>query len=167
MSSQNWTSDTDDLASVGSASNQWHDRRFLQHIGDQALLEIKKSVYDPCPPGWKVPANGTWGGFTARTSANEAAGTYTTLWDETKRGRYYYPEGYVNSENTGAIFFYALGTRSDGNASRRRTGDDGIYWSSTMHQSSVSYSLTFEELHVYPGNGYYAAYGCPVRCVHE
>ena len=167
ISAQSWTADGDDLAAVGSSGNLWHDRRFQQHVGNQALLELKKSVYDPCPPGWKVPVDGVWAGFTARTSANEAAGTYTTLWDEGKKGRYYYPEGYVHAGETGAIFYYALGTRSDGNGTRRRPAVDGVYWSANVQNASSGRTLTFEDAHVYTSNGYYATYGCAVRCVRE
>lgn len=167
QSSQNWTAADDDMAAVGRADSPWHDRLFWQHAGNQASLEHKKSVYDPCPAGWKVPVNGVWNGFSPLTTENEPEGTYTTVWDQEKSGRYYYPEGFVRAEQTGRIFLYASGTRSDGSGACRRPGEDGVYWASSAHSATVSYTLTFDKLHAYSNNGYYDAYGCPVRCVRE
>lgn len=164
-SNWNWTVNEDDLGDGGSTSYRWNDRKFWQHTGDQASLELKKSIYDPCPPGWKVPINGTWNGFNILTAENEAAGTYTTVWADA--GRYYYPEGYVNRETTGAIYFPASGFRYYSGGGLNLVGSSGYFWSASPGSATNGYSLYFYSTYVYPSNNYVRAYGFPVRCVRE
>ena len=159
----NWTVSADDLGDGGSTSYQWNDSKFFLHTGDQAVLELRKSIYDPCPPGWKVPVNGTWAGFNLLSASNEDAGTYTTVWADA--GRYYYPEGYVNREATGAIYFPASGCRGIGDGRLGHVGGCGYVWSATA--ASYGYYLYFGLTFVNPSYYYCRTNGFTVRCVRE
>lgn len=48
-----------------------------------------KSIYDPCPPGWRMPHSGMWSGFFGTTPGSEekAPWAYNTYYDAVKMGR--------------------------------------------------------------------------------
>jgi len=156
-----WTVPSDDLADGQSSSTNylWNDKKYYEHNGDQDVLEVKKSIYDPCPPGWKVPIRTTWGGFITLSPSNEEAGTYTSVWAD--NGRYYYPEGYINREETGYAYY-----PGHGYAFNTGDGTNGYCWSSTPSGAS-GYHLDFgtTSLAQYYSDG--RTFGFPVRCVRE
>lgn len=86
-----WTSNSDDLSGNGvDNSALWNDRKYWNHPQSTGhLLERRKSIYDPCPAGWKVPA-------AMSVTTNNAYQDF---------GRYYYPEGIENAASTGRIYF--------------------------------------------------------------
>ena len=163
----NFTVTGDDMGDGGSKNYLWNDKKYLTDAGQRH--EPKKSIYDPCPPGWKVPIKDNWAGFNYETSSNSAAQTYTTVWADT--GRYYYPEGYVNRDATGSIFFPAAGYRSYGSGSFAYSGSYGYFFSSTAHSSANAWYMYFGDLtsssKVVPATNSYRTTGYSVRCVRE
>lgn len=109
-------------------------------------LKGSKSIYDPCPPSWRVPPQNTWVG--ADTSSPWANIGRTIF------GKSYYPAaGYRNSDS-GQLSY---------------VGSYGFYWSSSPSSSS-SYGagyLYFYSGNVYPLDNYSRAGGFSVRCVQE
>lgn len=106
-----------------------------------------KSIYDPCPPGWRVPPQNTWVG--ADTSNSPWANIGRTIF-----GKSYYP---------------AAGYRSSDSGQLGSVGSYGYYWSSSPYSSSSSSagSLNFLSGNVNPLDGNYRANGVSVRCVQE
>ena len=158
----NWTVISDDVGEDG-VQRYWNDKLYYRP-GDPNRHELKKSIYDPCPPGWKVPIQPVFAGFNHETTANSAAQTYTTVWADT--GRYYYPEGYVNRETTGKIFIPAAGLRYRTDGGISNVGTYGLLCTATP-STTLFRRFEFNQSMVNPDVGYFRSEALPVRCVHE
>ncbi len=113
-----------------------------------------KSIYDPCPAGWRVPdggSNGIWSksgfGTTTYDSTNEgmsfSISSPSTTWYPASGYRYYYDGGLGN------VGYY------------------GYYWSASPFGSSA-YGLRFSGFgNVNPSDDYDRANGFSVRCLQE
>lgn len=113
-----------------------------------------KTMYDPCPVGWKVAPQDLWnsvvsGGYkTTYLSINNAKATRNGAQTEIR----YYSAGFL-LRDTGAVANVAQG---------------GYYWcSSPFAGNTLAGHLSFYSGGVYPLYGNYRAYGFPVRCVRE
>ena len=107
-----------------------------------------KTVYDPSPVGFRVPALDAWAGFDTSNLTWSAVGG--------DNGRTYGPSG---------LFFPASGFRFDNSGRLSSVGSNGGHWSSSP--SSGSYHLSFSQYNVNPSYNTYRAAGFPVRCVKE
>ena len=121
----------------------------------------KKSVYDPCPAGWRVPDGGSDGVWS------KARGDYSSFsrnYDDYDEGMYF---GDVFGDEYN-IWYPAAGYLSYDYGSLSRVGEKGIYWSATSESYSSAYSFGLTEYdNVYPSDHAYKAYGLSVRCVKE
>ena len=108
-----------------------------------------KTVYDPSPVGFRVPAQDAWSGFDTSNFTWGAVGG--------DNGRTYGPSG---------LFFPASGFRFDSNGRLSSVGSNGGHWSSSP-SSLGSYYLSFSPYNVNPSYNTYRAAGFPVRCVKE
>jgi hypothetical protein len=122
--------------------------------GDEA--DKPKTIYDPCPAGWRVPLSGAgnsspWVGYGVQTFTTGNTGGYV-LPVNNNGGSYtqtYWPAaGYRN--NAGALS--ALGA-------------NGNYWSATFTGTNA-YNLYFYSGGTY-SNTFSRAFGLSVRCVKE
>ena len=117
--------------------------------------ENKKSLYDPCPVGYRVP-NGGNDGFWA-TANVKSSGDYTN------RGMYW---TLADGETT--AWYPAVGYRFCSGGSLGAVGDNGYCWSASPSNSSTAYILHFDyNGNIYLANGAERAYGRSVRCVKE
>jgi len=147
-SDSKWTLLTDDLSDGGIWNNYWHDKKYFT---DEAKChELKKSIYDPCPPGWKLPINGMWDGFN------------TTSTRFGSNGRYYYPEGYENRNATGRLFFPLTGYRDYSSGAITAMTTTGYYW---LSQSAIVFNFTSSSVITTLTRA--RSYAFPVRCVRE
>ena len=136
------------------------------YTGDSNYLpngswDSKKTAYDPCPAGWRVPdggSDGTWskakGGsssfsITGFSNGLSFGGTFSsneTVW---------YPASGCLSNDSGALYY---------------VGDYGYYWSVTPNpsRSTYAYNLNFYNSgYVNPSNNDYRSNGMSVRCLKE
>ena len=122
--------------------------------------ESSKSIYDPCPAGWRVPdgsSNGVWS--TALGSSSQYSGTY----DSTNIGVNF--SGKFGSDQT--IWYPASGYRRFSDGSLVIVSYSGGYWSASP-LDGYAYNLALDTGgHVNPSNGYFRADGCSVRCLQE
>ena len=109
---------------------------------NDALWGFSKTVYDPCPVGWKVPANGAWPSSLTTITWLSYGATFADGW--------YQASGYCDGR--GGAFY--------------DVGNSGYYWSSTVNDT-FAYDLAFESGSVAPSNFSNRAYGCSVRCIKE
>lgn len=160
-----WTTIYDDLGDGGINTVCWNDPKYNLHHGDQEKLELKKSIYDPCPPGWKVPVSSIWKDFVRENASNSEAKTYTVAWSDT--GLNYYPEGYRNANTTGRIFYPGLGYLYENNGNRIYYENSGALWSSSRNTGRIGYYCMFRINELNAGSSYDETLGFNVRCVRE
>ena len=122
--------------------------------------ESSKSIYDPCPAGWRVPdggRNGVWS--TALGSSLSDCGTY----DSTNEGMNF--SGMFGSAST--IWYPASGYRYNYGGCLNAVGSYGYYWSASSNDGSA-FDLFFKGSgFFYPSNDYNRVYGLSVRCVQK
>jgi len=116
-----------------------------------------KSLFDPCPSGWRVPSGkkssstyaSPWSTWATQVGFDTFAYA-AALWNGTDNA-YYYPAPGYRYFGSGAIYY---------------VGRNGSYWSaSTMnHQACCLY---FGNSYVAQGNSLRRANGLSVRCVQE
>lgn len=117
-----------------------------------------KSIYDPCPAGWRVPdggSNGIW----------SKAGFDDTRYDATNEGISFS----ISSPST--TWYPASGYRKSSYGSLEDVGGRGYYWSASPSSSNIisAYNLNFSYLgSVYLSYDLYTrADGFSVRCLQE
>ena len=114
---------------------------------DNVTTATKKTVYDPCPPGFCVPTGNLYKYANSQSSS--------TTWDGTNNGRTW-----------SGIFFPASGCRNRNSGALSGVGSNGLYWSASPYNSSSGRYLYFY-------SGYWIwdssnrATGFPVRPVAE
>jgi uncharacterized protein (TIGR02145 family) len=123
--------------------------------------ESSKSIYDPCPSGWRVPDGGDAGVWAkALGSSSSFACTYNAT-----------DQGINFSRKFGSastIWYPASGYRShDYDGGLYNVRGDGYYWSASPSNYTASYLRFYGTGYVYPSNYYVRAYGLSVRCLQE
>ena len=137
--------------------NHWSSTINGTGTGQNANAKTK-TVYDPSPVGFRVPALDAWSGFK---SSNFTWGTVNG-----DNGRTYTQSG---------LFFPASGFRSNSRGGMDNVGSYGYFWSSSPNSSSnnplvlaeTSSFLLFLSMGVNPSSNGNRVDGCPVRCVKE
>jgi len=94
-----WTYYEETGTIIGVDDGVWLDPKADQHGSDNC--EAGKSVYDPCPPGWRIPVKDAWSDITNTTKEVLPS----------RIGGYYYPEGSSANAPKGRIFYPFTGWR--------------------------------------------------------
>jgi len=109
-----------------------------------------KSIYDPCPPGYRVPVSGSWG----------TAGDWTAFtWNTTYLGR-----------DTGTAYggwYPAAGRRANATGALSFVGTYGYAWSATPSSAAYGNYLYFTSGGVTPAGSSNRTCGYGVRCLLE
>ena len=108
-----------------------------------------KTVYDPCPVGWKVPNGNTCTGFSILNDANGIVKFTRSRGDSTRVG------------------FPMSGCRSYSDGSLNNVGSRGYVWLSSASSQNFAYDLYFHSSDVYPQDINYRACGFSVRPVED
>lgn len=124
-----------------------------------------KSIYDPCPPGWRVPDGGTDGVWS------KALGSSTSIkhtYDISNMGM-----NFSGKFGTASIIWYpGTACRNGEDGDLYNDGEDGMngeYWAvPSDSDDDIFGSLLFTDTgRVYTDNGGSSANGRPIRCVKE
>ena len=147
--------------------NLWSADNTTTGFNDNAVV---KTVYDPCPVGFKMPASNAFTGFTSNGqyqsgAANINANGTADSWD--KFSAAYGHNFYTNGSKTATIFFPASGFRSYSGGSLVNVGDYGYYWSAVPIGTSYGCGLIFGWSGVGPQYGNYRSDGFAARPVSE
>ena len=145
---------------VGTA--QIYDWYTNQAVNQKNILwgeGSSKSTYDPCPQGWRVPANGTWNDFATDNTPYYIQGQQTAIGSYTatngrlyKNIAWYAAQGLLDSYYAIAALWYI--------------GKDCYSWSSSISDNSAHYFLA-NMGGIYPTYDNIRANGMSVRCVQE
>ena len=114
--------------------------------------DVVKTVYDPCPVGFRMPNGNTFTYF----STSNVVGNFANGW-KFKR----------NSGDTVGVFFPASGFRYYSDGSLNDVGSYGYVWLSSAYSQNYAYYLDFNSSYVDPQNLNNRAYGFSVRPVQE
>ncbi|MBQ7518382.1 MAG: PEGA domain-containing protein [Bacteroidales bacterium] len=130
---------------------------------DDALWQSTKTIYDPCPPGWKVPEGGEDGVWSEAVGNNY---WFDHPYDSTNKGMNF--SGKFGSTST--IWYPAAGWLGCDDGRLCCVGSYGWCWSCTPSGRSA-YNLDLSNLintgKVSPSSSVYRANGQSVRCVQE
>ena len=122
-----------------------------------------KSIYDPCPAGWRIPdggENGVWA---------KAYGSSSSFWGPSSdASRVMYFDRFGSDH---AIWYPASGCRGHNDWYLDDVGSDGFYWSASP-SSYYAYVLHFfisdySQYNVFPSVSSHRANGYSVRCIKE
>ena len=146
--------------------NLWSADNTTTGFNDNSVV---KTVYDPCPAGFKMPANNAFTGFT---TTGQYSSTQSELnVDGTSDGQTYQNNfGYnfwTSSSKTATINFPASGVRKDSGGSLSGVGNSGYYWSAVPRSSYNGCFLYFDSGSVYPLYNLTRTYGFAARPVSE
>ena len=130
---------------------------------------VVKTVYDPCPVGFKMPANNAFTGFTTTglnsTSQSEMNVDGTDDWQQWTNN--FGHNFWTNSSKTATINFPASGLRYGNDGSLNIVGYFGYYWSAVPYITNGGCDLYFLSGYVSPLNSCSRTCGVAVRAVSE
>lgn len=129
---------------------------------DNTRWSSTKGMYDPCPPGWRVPDGGNNGVWSKAAGSSSYFSGYP--YDDTNKGMNF--NGKFGS--AGTIWYPAAGyLRLDNDDSLSLVGGDGYWWSCTPNDY-YAYGLDLgSDGSVTPSRPSRRAAGLSVRCLQE
>ena len=133
-------------------------------LRDNTRWQLTKTVYDPCPPGWRVPTGGDDGIWIKATGMR----FFDHTWDSTNKGL----DLSDSFHCTGPDWYPAAGNMSYSSSDIYNVGNGGFYWTCTPVDGSSSsvYCLNINSSHTQVtlnGNSSSRACGYSVRCCKE
>ena len=145
------------------SNNVWNDLAYFFNYWNSECTVLgfddvytEKTVYDPCPVGWKVPPGGAFRGFTS-TGGNSTNRNIIGGFDSGYIFKRYFTDTIGN-------FFPASGYRGRVSWGLISVGSFGILWTSAaFNDLSYMHSLYYTESSVVPLNGSYCASGISIR----
>ena len=123
--------------------------------------ESTKTVYDPCPAGWRVPEGG---GDGVWAKALGSSASVSLLFDSSKRG-INFTGAYGDSE---CIWYPNSGFRNYSDGGLNNVNYGGYSWSCSPDESYSDHAFSlYCTGDVYPSWHDIRSYGYPVRCLQE
>ena len=122
---------------------------------DNTRWQSEKTIYDPCPAGWRVPdggINGVW----------DKAGFDDQGYDSSNEGMLF-----GSGVSSPATWYPASGDRNGNDGSLDGVGNYGSNWSVTPYGYYACGFLFYSYGYVFHTNYCYRAYGLSVRCLQE
>jgi hypothetical protein len=147
----------------GSTPYDWcdypYDNRWGNGAGSSTYIDYDgsnnkafgvKTLFDPCPPGYKVAPRNTWN-----------SGTFGSF---SGNGR-----TYKFGSNPTTSFYPASGYRWHSDGDLGSAGSSGYYWSSSLGQDGDAFggNMSFNKSNSYPLDRNRRANAFPVRCARE
>jgi hypothetical protein len=124
-----------------------------------------KSIYDPCPLGWKVPPQDSFTRFTTTGIGTTVSGEFN-IYGSFIRGWNFY----IGSDGSGDECFYpATGFRTLSSGAIVNVAVYGHYWTSSSSLIGTIYTgiLHFSSNGIFPLNSARRGNAFPIRCAQE
>ncbi len=157
--------------------NLWTGKRNTKESPEQSN-EMIKTIYDPSPIGYKVPAIKAFSGFSSDGNAVTIDAHPTDYFDyfnvtstednySTLQGWYFYTRPNLPDKDNSvpAVFFPALGYRYFTNGEFVLEGKNTGYWSANTNVDNNGLGFHFRSGYLLPVNGFSRTFGCSVRPV--
>ena len=147
--------------------NLWSADNTATGHNDNAVV---KTVYDPCPVGFKMPASNAFTGFTSDGQNQYTAANINADGTADSQDKFFAAYGYnfwTNSSKNATIFFPALGGRILSGGSLYNVGGGGFYWSAVPSNMGNGCGLEFSWSNVFLQGGSGRSYGYAARPVSE
>ncbi|WP_131751554.1 fimbrillin family protein [Prevotella heparinolytica] len=141
-------------------ANLWSANNTVYTANDNPVV---KTIYDPCPAGYKMPPGNAFTGFstTGQSTINPSQVNASGAWN---RGSNFH----CGLNHTGdTIFFPGLGYRFFNFATLVPLGNLGFYWLALPRLSHNGWHLFFASGNVIPVNPNQRGFGFPVRPCQE
>ncbi|MDE6078673.1 MAG: fibrobacter succinogenes major paralogous domain-containing protein [Duncaniella sp.] len=136
-----------------------------------------KSLFDPCPPGWRIPGDAVWENFRSYevTHSDMAKTRFKAIADlenypfDTAHGYYFYID--EAKPEVGKTWYPAAGKRNRESGGMTEVGTTGFYWMTMpassnfgqcMDMNSIGIQLTAD----FSSHGGRSA-ACSVRCIRQ
>lgn len=142
--------------------NLWSADNTVTGYNDNSVV---KTVYDPCPVGFKMPASNAFTGFTASGQNGGTMNVDGTDDPQTYQNNFGH-NFWTNGSKTATINFPASGVRGLSDGSLGNVGSHGFYWSAVPDGMNGCY-LSFLSGAVNPLYYIRRAYGFAARPVSE
>ena len=139
------------------SNNDWvsnNPYNSTNRLWNSPTADGSKSLFDPCPPGWRLPRNGTWDGFSQANG--RVIGAFSQGWNFT-----------FVANGLESVWYPASGYRNVGTGAMRNERTIGYSWSASPSSSANGFYLGFGSGSVSPQNDDSRGYGFPVRCLQE
>ncbi|RRD91427.1 fimbrillin family protein [Bacteroides heparinolyticus] len=140
-------------------ANLWSANNTVYTNNDNPVV---KTIYDPCPAGYKMPPGNAFTGFTTTgentsTSSFNVSGAWNKGWNF-----------YCGLNHTGStVFFPSMGCRYYSLAGPWHVGHFAYYWTAGPYHTRNGRYLYFYSGNVYPLHNYFRTYGFGVRPCQE
>ncbi len=142
-------------------NNDW------QAANDNSRWQSSKTIYDPCPAGWRVPDGGSNGVWCKAFGTSSFWGTSSNL-DSTNKGMDFSKTDKTLA-NLGPIWYPTSGYRycSYNFGLLYNVGNYGLYWSVALDGERAQELFFGDKGHVNPSGSHERADGLAVRCMKE
>ena len=139
--------------------NLWSMDNTVTSFNDNAVV---KTIYDPCPAGFHMPASNAFTGFTTtgNSASTQSEFNVSGAWDN----GWHFNWRPFSSDAT--VYFSASGSRSYYRGLLVSMDSGGHYWSAVPSSTDCGCLLSFYWGNMYPqDSGFRRAYACSVRPV--
>ena len=144
----------------GKYYNLWSTDNDRTDANDDKMI---KSVYDPSPVGYSLPASNAFSGFTTTGGHTNNPAEYNVKGDFDK-GWYFYNKP---NKQGGTIFFPASGIRTFNIGYMTYTLSAGLSWTTGVENGERAIDFTFDINFISPLDTDPKTDACPVRSAEE
>jgi len=141
-------------------ANLWSADNNVYTANDENVI---KTIYDPSPVGFKLPASNAFTGFTTTGTSSGNGYKVNGTWDSSLKGWNFYTDSSKNK----TIFFPASGCRLYSDGGMLYVGGAGYCRSAVPYSQNYGLTLYFNSSSVIPLHKFARACGCGVRSSQE
>ena len=131
---------------------------------DNTRWKSVKTIYDPCPSGYRVPDGGKEGIWAKAFGSSNSF----NAWNNSGKSYNFGSSGKIDYKLTGSnqCWYFTTGSLN-GSGVLEKTGEEGIYWSCSAETGQI-YAFTLTEVStIRPAAKSGRYYANPVRCIKE
>ena len=147
---------------LGWFNNFWNAAITTEANRDDNQSTAIKTIYDPCPMGYMLPAGRFATGFTTTGSQESDSSKYNVVGS--------FDSGWMfkkDANDAVGSYWYAAGYRNYTNGTLGSVASRGLYWSFAVYSQLAAYGLDFVTNYINPALGAMRSFGISVRPVRE